>query len=105
MLDTKSFHPWVEGADNILRNVGGVNVFQSNLSVAPSRLNSFKRIPVFHKELIDVWKTFSGGALKDVEFILSQSHWNNTLSLLHLRITHYIVKSFLQRNKIRIRFN
>ena len=49
MLDTKNFHPFVVIADNILRNVGGVNVFQSNLSVAPSRLNSFKRIPVFIK--------------------------------------------------------
>ena len=66
MLDTKT-----SVADNILRKVGGVNVFQSNLSVAPSRLNSFKRIPVFYKELIDLWKTFSGGVVKDVEFILS----------------------------------
>ena len=77
MLDTKNFHQWVAVADNILRNIGGVNVFQSNLSVAPSRLNSFERIPVFYKHLIDVWKTFSGVALKDVEFILSQSLWNN----------------------------
>ena len=77
MLDTKNFHPWVAVADHILRKVGGVNVFQSNLSVAPSGLNSFKRIPVFYKELIDVWKTFSGGAVKDLEFILSQSLWNN----------------------------
>ena len=45
MLDTKNFHPWVAVADNILRKVRGVNVFQSNLSVAPSRLNSFKRVP------------------------------------------------------------
>ena len=77
MPDTKNFQPWVAVADNILRKVGGVNVFQSNLSVAPVRLNSFKRIPVFYKELIDVWKTFSGGVVKDVEFILSQSLWNN----------------------------
>ena len=66
MLDTKNFHPWVAVADNILKRVGSVNVFQSNLSVAPSRLNSFKRIPVFYKELIDVWKTFSGGVVKEV---------------------------------------
>ena len=77
ILDTKNFHPWVAVADNVLRNVRGVNVFQSNLSVAPSGLNSFKRIPVFYKELINVWKTFSGEVLKDAEFILSQSLWNN----------------------------
>ena len=64
MLDTKSFHPCVAVGDNILRNVRGVNVFQPNLSLAPSRLNSFKRIPVFYKELIDAWETFSGGVLK-----------------------------------------
>ena len=51
ILDTKTFHPWVAVADNIMRKVGGVNVFQSNLSVAPSRLNSFKRIPVFSPPL------------------------------------------------------
>ena len=51
-----------------------MNVFQSNLSVAPSRLNSFERIPVFYRELIDAWKTFSGGVLKDIEFILSQNN-------------------------------
>ena len=89
----KSFHPWVAVADNILRIVGGVNVFQSNLSVAPSRLNSFKRIPVFYKELIDVWKTFSGGVVKDLEFILSQSLWNN--KFITSKITHYIVKRFI----------
>ena len=77
MIDTKNFHSWVAVADNILRNVGGVNVFQSNLLVAPSRPNSFKRIPVLYNKLIDVWKTFSGGVLKDVEFIVSQSLWNN----------------------------
>ena len=54
MLYKKNFHPWVAVADNILRNVGGVNVFQSNLSVAPNRLTSFKSIPVFYRELIDV---------------------------------------------------
>ena len=32
---------------------------------------------MFYEELIDVWKTFSGGVLKDVEFILSQSLWSN----------------------------
>ena len=37
----------------------------------------FKKNPVFCKELIDVWKTFSSGVLKDVEFILSQSLWKN----------------------------
>ena len=73
----KNYHPWITAADNILRNVGGVNVFQLNLSVAPSRLNSFKRIPVFYKQLINVEKTFSGGVLKDVEFIVSQNLWNN----------------------------
>ena len=73
----KNFHPWVAVADNILKNIGGVNVFQSNLSVAPRRLNSFKSIAVFYKELINVWKSFSGGVLKDVEFILFQSLWNN----------------------------
>ena len=77
MLDTKNFHPWVAVADNILRKGRDVNVFQSNLSVATSRLNSFKRIPMFYKQLINVWKTFSCGVVKDVEFILSQSLWNN----------------------------
>ena len=32
---------------------------------------------MFYKELIDVWKTFLDGVLKDVEFILSQSLSNN----------------------------
>ena len=62
----KSFiakNPWVAVADNILRKVGGCKYFQfqSNLS----------------EELIDVWKSFSDGVVKDVEFILFQSLWNN----------------------------
>ena len=32
---------------------------------------------MFYKELIDVWKNFSGGDLEDVKFIPSQSLWNN----------------------------
>ena len=71
IIDTNKFHPSVAVAHNIRRNVGGVNVSQSNLSMAPSKLNSFKRIPVFYKELIDVCKTFLGGVLKDLKFILS----------------------------------
>ena len=34
MIDTKNFHPWIAVSDNILRNIGGVSVFQSNVSVA-----------------------------------------------------------------------
>ena len=73
----KSFHLWIAVADNTLRNIEGVNIFRSNLSVAPSKLNSLKRVPVFYKELIDVWKTLSDGALKIVQFIFSQVLWNN----------------------------
>ena len=76
MPATENFPSWIAVADNILSKVGGVKVFQSNLSVTPSRLYSFKRIPMFYKQLIDIWKPFSGGVVKDVEFILSQSLWN-----------------------------
>ena len=32
---------------------------------------------MFYRELVDVWKTLSAGVLKNIEFILSQSLWNN----------------------------
>ena len=97
MLDKKNFHPWIAVADNILRDVGGVNVFCTDLSVAPSKLNFLKRIPMFYKELIDIWKTLSGSAVRNAQFILSQSLWNKKFITSKNNTAHYIVKSFVTR--------
>ena len=64
MPDTTNFHLKIAVADDILRGAGSVNVFDTNLAMVPNKLNSLKRVHVFHNKLIDIWITHSDNALK-----------------------------------------
>ena len=76
MVNNMNSHPWVAVANIILKDFGGANIFHTNLSLSPRMQTYLQNIPLFYKDLI-TWQTLSQGTYHDLEFILSQSIWNN----------------------------
>ena len=77
MFDATSYHPWIAVADKILKNLGGISLFHTNIQLASKIRRKIDSIPIFYKELLNTWKTLSHGSSTELEFILSQSVWNN----------------------------
>ena len=71
------FHPWVAVANKILKDFGSANIFHTNLSLSPRMHTYPQNIPLFYKDLINTLQTLSQGTCHDLEFVLSQSIWNN----------------------------
>ena len=61
----------------MLQDLGGLNIFHTNLLIAPEKRECLKMIPTFYKEVISTWERICIGASCDLEFILSQSLWDN----------------------------
>ena len=77
MLDKSNFHPWIAVADKILKPLGGINTFYTNLQLSLEFQSVTKIIPEFYKDLIGIWQLMSHGECHNIEFILSQNLWNN----------------------------
>ena len=75
MLDKANSHPWMAIANTVLQDLGGVNIF--HFQIAPEKRECLKKIPIFYKEVISTWKRICIGTSCDLEFILSQSLWDN----------------------------
>ena len=77
MLDKSNFHPWIAVADKILKPLGGIDTFYTNLRLSLGFQSVLKIIPDFYKYLIGIWQLMSHGECHDIEFILSQNLFNN----------------------------
>ena len=55
MLDKSNFHPWIAVADKILKPLGGINTFYTNLQLSLEFQSVTKIIPEFYKDLIGIW--------------------------------------------------
>ena len=77
ILDKTNFHPWMAIANTVLQFLGGVNIFHTNLLIAPRKRECLEKIPTFYKEEISTWERICIGTSCDLEFILSQSLWDN----------------------------
>ena len=64
-------------ANTVLQDLGGLNIFHSNLLIVPEKRECFKKIPTFYKEVVSTWERICIGTYCDLEFILSQSFWDN----------------------------
>ena len=83
MLDRSNFHPWVAVTNKILRPLGGINTFYTNLQLSLEFQIVLKIITEFYKDLIGIWQPMSHDECHNIEFILSQNFWNKNL----LRVT------------------
>ena len=77
MVNNMNFYPWVAVANIILKDFGGSNIFHINLSLSPRMQTYLQNIPLIYKDLINTWRILSQGTYNDLEFVLSQSIWNN----------------------------
>ena len=73
MLDKANSHPWMAIANTVLQDLGGVNIFHTNLLISQEKRGYLKKIPIFYKEVISTWERICIGTSCDLEFILSQS--------------------------------
>ena len=71
------FHPWVAVANKVLKDFGNTNIFHTNLSLSPRTQTYLQSIPLFYNDVINTWQTLSQGTHHYLEFVLSQSVWNN----------------------------
>ena len=76
-LDKTNFHPWMALANTVLQDLGRVNIFHTNLLIAPEKRECLEKTPTFCKEVISTWERICMGTSCDLEFIRSQSLWDN----------------------------
>ena len=77
MLDKANFHPWMAIVNTMLQDLGGLNIFHTNLLIVPEKRECLKKIPTFYREVISTWERICIGTPWDLKFILSQSLWDN----------------------------
>ena len=77
LLDKANFHPWMTIENTALQDLGGVNIFHSNLLTTPEKRECLEKIPIFYKVVISTWERICIGTSCDLEFILFQSLWDN----------------------------
>ena len=59
MMDENNPHPWKVLANEILKEIGGLDVFHTNLALSESLYSNSYQLPLFYKELITSWQKFS----------------------------------------------
>ena len=64
-------------AQEILQDLGGQNVFCTNLSMKETKKRSVQKLQLFYKELIKIWQDLFKGEVEELEFVLSQNLLNN----------------------------
>ena len=64
-------------ANEILKEVGGLEVFHTNLALPESLCSNLYQLPLFYRELITLWQKFSDVPCEDIKFTLSQYLWYN----------------------------
>ena len=77
MMDGNNPHPWKVLANEILKEIGGLDVFHTNLALPESLYSNSYQLPLFNKELITLWQKFSDVPCDDAKLILSQYLWYN----------------------------
>ena len=56
MLDKSNFQPWIAVANKILKPLGGIDTFHTNLQLSHKSQSVLKIIPEFYKDLIGIWQ-------------------------------------------------
>ena len=64
-------------ANTVLQDLGDVNIFHTNLLIATEKRDCLEKILTFYEEVISTWDRICIGTSCDLEFILSQSLWDD----------------------------
>ena len=77
MVDEKSPHPWKVLENEILKEVGSLDVFHTNLVLLESLCFNLYQLPIFYKEIITLWQKFCDVPCEDAKLTSSQYLWYN----------------------------
>ena len=61
----------------MLKNIGGIAISHSNLSLSSKNKSKVNTFPVFYKESVSLWSNKSNMEIITQEDVLSQSIWDN----------------------------
>ena len=59
LLDKSNFHPWKVIDNEILRPVGGCDIFHTNLSLSSETRKEIQNLPSYYKDLINLFTKFA----------------------------------------------
>ena len=78
LLDKSNSHPWKVIANEILRPVGGCDIFHTNLSLSSETRKEIQNLPLYYKDLINLFTKFSNIDDLSNEEIMGQWFWDNS---------------------------
>ena len=81
-LANKNFHSWKIIPNVLLKVVGGVSLFHSNLALSDACKLKIDNYPEFYKSIVDLWIRISATDPQSKHGILSQDLWNNKYILI-----------------------
>ena len=77
MVDEKNPRPWKVLANEILKDVGGLDILHTNLALPESLCSNLYQLPLFYRELITLWQKISAVPCESTKLTLSQYLWYN----------------------------
>ena len=81
-LTNNNFHSWKIIPNVLLKDVGRVSLFHSNLALSDACKLKIDNYPEFYKTIIDLWIRISATDPQSEHDILSQALWNNKYILI-----------------------
>ena len=76
-LANKDFNCWKIIPDALIKDVGGVSLFDSNLALSDACKFKIDNYPEFYKSIVDLWIKISATSPQSEHGILSQALWNS----------------------------
>ena len=77
-LDKSNFHPWKVIANEILRHVGGCDIFHTNPSVSSATRKEIQNLPSYNKDLINLFTKFANIDDLSNKEIMGQWLWDTS---------------------------
>ena len=93
ILDKANFHPWMTIANILLQDLGGVNIFHTNLLITPEKRECLKKIPIFYKNVISTWERICIGTSCEPEYIYCFKVFG-TITLLDLKVKPFLINGW-----------
>ena len=81
-LTNNNFHSWKTIPSFLLKDVGGVSLFHSNLALSYACKLKIDNYPEFYKSIVDLWIRISATDPQSEHDILSQALWSNKYILI-----------------------
>ena len=81
-LTSNNFLSWRIIPDVLLKDVGRVSLFHSNLALSDACTLKIDDYPEFYESIVNLWITISATAPQSEHDILSQALWNNRYILI-----------------------